>query len=515
MLKLLSMKKHMLFLFAMALMAGCITHRGDRYDITDYGAMAGEGHMNTIAINKAVNACNQGGGGTVVIPPGIFYSGTIILKSNVELFLEHGAVLTGSENMADYDTINAVGGLIYANNTRNIAITGTGTINGNGTHFHIPGKMHIAGDLQRKYIRQGDSYLREGATFSDGPIAYEHRPGMMVVIMNSENVRINNITLRDSPEWTFRIGDCDNVNVRGITILNNLLMPNSDGIHCTDSRNVIISDCDIRAGDDAIIVTGFSSDINVHGLAEERTEAQRFGNKTGYAENVTVTNCALQSRSSGIRIGYGEHPIRNLVFSNIVIYDSNRGIGIFARDTASIENVLFSGIIIRNRLHSGHWWGNGEPIHVSSITRTAGKIAGKIRNIRFSNIIAESETGMLLWGQQPNSLQNIEFDRIQLHIRNSPLARDYGGNFDLRPTADMQYAIFKHDIPGLFARNVDNLKIKDFDLSWDSDVAGYHSYGLEAENVEGLYIDPLSRFPSAPGSGDKDLSLTHVSKLKE
>jgi len=506
------MKNISLVVLTALLLAGCSNHENGRYIITDFGAVAGENSLNTIAINKAINTCNESGGGTVVIPPGTFYSGTIVLKSNVELFLEHGAVLMGSGNLADYDTINAVGGLVYANNTRNIAISGTGSINGNGTHFHIPGKMHIAGDLQRKYIRQGERYLREGATFTDGPIAYENRPGMMIVIMNSENVKISNINLIDSPEWTFRIGDCDNVIFKGISILNNLLIPNNDGIHCTNSRNVVISDCDIRAGDDAIIVTGFSSEINVHGEAEEKTMAQRYGNKTGFAENITVTNCDLQSRSSGIRVGYGEHPIRNLIFSNLVIYGSNRGIGVFARDTASIENVLFSNIIIRNRLHSGHWWGNGEPIHVSSITKNEGKQAGQVRNIRFSNIIANSETGILLWGEQPNSLQNIEFDRVQLHIRNSPLAKDYGGNFDLRPTADLRYAIFKHDIPGFFVRNADNLKIKDFSLSWDSNVADYHSWGFEAENVKNLYIDPLSHFPAAPGSGKKDISLTNVTK---
>ncbi len=506
------MKTFLLFFSLAILIAGCTSTPRDHYNILDYGAVSGEDRLNTAAINKAISACNENGGGKVIIPAGTFYSGTIFLKSNVELFLEHGAILEGSENLADYDTINATGGLLYANNTRNIAISGTGTINGNGIHFHIPGKMHIAGDLQRNYIRQGESYLREGATFSDGPIAYENRPGMMVVIMNSENVRINDITLKDSPEWTFRIGDCDNVIIQGITILNNLLIPNNDGIHCTDSRNIMISDCDIRTGDDAIIVSGFSSDINVHGQAEERSVGQEFGNKTGFAENVTVTNCTLQSRSSGIRIGYGEHPIRNLVFSNLVIYDSNRGIGIFARDTASIENILFSDIIIRNRLHSGHWWGNGEPIHVSSITKNAGQQAGQIRNIRFSNIIANSETGILLWGQEPGSLKDIEFDRVQLHIRKSPLSKDYGGNFDLRPTADLQYAIFSHDIPGLFARNIDGLKFRDFDLGWDPDVADYHTYGLEAEDIRDLYIDPLSRFPASPGSGDKNISLTRVTK---
>jgi polygalacturonase len=506
------MKRNILIILSVILIGGCAKTRPGRYLITDFGAKPGENNINTEAITKAVNACAENGGGTVVIPAGTFYSGTIILKSNVELLLDHGSVLAGSGNMADYDTINAVGGLIYANNARNISITGTGTIFGNGTHFHIAGKMHIAGDLQRKYIRQGESYLREGATFADGPIDYEHRPGMMIVFVNSENVHISDITIKDSPNWTFRIADCDNVNVRNITILNNLLIPNNDGIHCTDSRNIVISDCDIRAGDDAIIVSGFAPEINVHGEAGERKVSQEYGNKTGYAENVTVTNCVLQSRSSGIRVGPGTHSIRNLVFSNIVIYDSNRGIGVFERDTASIRNVLFSGIIIRNRLHSGHWWGNGEPIHVSSIARSKDITSGQIRNIRFSNVIANSETGVLLWGGYQSALKDIIFDRVQLHIRNSPLAATYGGNFDLRPSPDLKYAIFKHDIPGFFARNVDNLKIEEFNLTWDSDVADYHSYGFEGENIIGLDIDSQSSFPAAPGSGKKDISLINVTK---
>ena len=75
----------------------------------------------------------------------------------------------------------------------------------------------------------------------------------------------------------------------------------------------------------------------------------------------------------------------------------------------------------------------------------------------------------------------------------------------------MKYAIFKHDIPGVFAKNT-LTKFMDFDLTWDDNVADYHSYGLEAEDIQGLYIDPLSRFPAAPHSGDKNISLTNVTK---
>ena len=150
------------------------------------------------------------------------------------------------------------------------------------------------------------------------------------------------------------------------------MIPNSDGIHCTASRNIRIVNCNIRAGDDAIIITGFARIENTPGFNSNEQDKYTHGNKTIYAENIQVSNCHLQSRSSGIRIGYGQHPIRRCIFTNIVIHDSNRGIGVFARDASTIEELVFSNIIIETRLHNGQWWGNGEPIHLSAISRFEG-----------------------------------------------------------------------------------------------------------------------------------------------
>ena len=121
-------------------------------------------------------------------------------------------------------------------------------------------------------------------------------------------------------------------------------IPNSDGIDLYDSKVIRISDCAIHAGDDAIAIVSSS--------------------------NITVTNCILHSRSSGIRVGYNvfnNHNSGNLSFSNITIYDSNRGIGIYQRQKGNMENMIFSNIVINTRLHSGQWWGHGEPIHISSV----------------------------------------------------------------------------------------------------------------------------------------------------
>jgi len=338
---------------------------------------------------------------------------------------------------------------------------------------------------------------------------------MMIVLEQCEQVTIQDVTLRDSPVWTIRIGDCDDVLVTGISIYNNLLIPNSDGIHCTTSRNVRISDCDIRAGDDAIIVTGFLTNEYIPGDSAILADytGREFGNKTGYAENVTVTNCVLQSRSAGIRVGYGEHSIRNCTFQNIVIYGSNRGIGVFSRDEGSIENISFSDIIIETRIHSGHWWGNGEPVHVSAIAQSEGVPAGFVRNIRFSNITAVSETGIVIYGTDTTHCQNISLENIHLTIRKGELEDTYGGNFDLRPTLRHEDAVFSHDIPGLYAGYTDGLTIEDLSITWEDNLASYFTNGIYCENFTGLEIDGFKGRQANPGASDAAVSLKNGSDV--
>jgi polygalacturonase len=472
-------------------------HTTGIYNILDFGAKGDNKSLNTKAINTAINACNKNGGGVVVIPAGKFVSGSIQLLSNVSLKLETGSALIGSTDIKQYFTSDkpifnedySSYGLIYAVDAVNITIEGSGEIIGNGTSFMSPNdKPHIGGDFERKYTRQGESFMPEGNTFEDGPVLCPNRPNVLVLFERCENIHIRDISLKDSPFWTVRIGNCDNAVITGISILNNMLIPNSDGIHCTDSRNVRISDCNIVAGDDAIIVSGLGNEP-APGDSAFRVDSKKIGNKTGIAENVTVTNCILSSRSAGIRIGYGKRPIRNCVFSNLVIYGSNRGIGIFAREKSSIDNILFQNIIMHTRLHSGHWWGKGEPIHISAVPNIKGGNSGKITNIQFSDIIAYAETGILIYGNSESIIDNISLNRVKLSINRGKFSDSYGGNFDLRPAQPLSVALFKHEIPGLYARYVRNLTIEGFELNWGKNLPEYFTNGIEVANFDGLCIN--------------------------
>lgn len=461
------------------------------FNILDFGAKGDGKTVNTSAINQAIAACAKAGGGTVHVPAGEFRSGTVLLLSNVNLQLDSGAVLKGSDDLADYlkEGENRYG-LILAKNAENVAITGRGTLDGNGTYFMDLNKKRVEDDFDGKFTRQGKAYIYGDKEMGDGPVLPRDRPGNMFVFAECRTILLRDVIIKDSPMWTVHIADSDGAELSGLAILNGLSYANNDGIHCTTSRNIRISDCDIRAGDDGICVTG-------------------FGTKKGISENITATNCMIQSRSSGIRIGYGGNNIRNLVFQNLVIYGSNRGIGVFTRDQGSIENVLFSNITIETRLHTGHWWGHGEPIHVSAVPVFENVTSGIMKNVRFSNIVARSESGIGVYGQKETILQDLSFEAIHLTLLPSPLEATYGGNFDLRPTMEKAAAIFKHDIPGIFLRYVKGVRIQNLDLDWQEPVADSWSHGIEAEEFDGLVIDGFRGKQGSKSDSGAAVSLSH------
>ncbi len=449
----------------------------DPITITEYGAVGNGKVLCTEAIRQAVDACVRRGGGRVLVPPGIYVTGPIELFSHVTLYLESGAVLQGSTDIAHYRKDNRVLPLVYAKGAENVGIVGDGTIDGSGTAFMDMTKTRtgpdMPGDLDPKVTRQGDDYMDRRFGEADGPVVYRRRPSRMLRFTDCRDVQIRNVTLKNSACWTLHLEDCEDVDVTGIDLINNLLVPNSDGIHCTSCRRVHISDCEISCGDDAVCVTSVTS------------------KKDGFCQDVTVSNCTLQSRSSGVRLGYGRNTIRNCTFQNLVIRESNRGIGLFVRDEGSIENCVFSNIVIETRLHTGHWWGNGEPIHLSVIPQKKESVYGKIRNIMFHNIIAHSESGIVIYGHRAGDITGISLHDVRLHIRNSPLNKAYGGNFDLRPAYDKNLCIFKHDIPALYCRHVERLSLRNVDLSWDSNLPEFFNHAVYAEHVRDLTIDAL------------------------
>jgi len=468
-------------------------------NVRAYGAVGDGNTLDTSAISKAIEACAQAGGGVVTFPPGRYRSGTFELRSNITLYLEAGAVIAGSKNLADYGGIadygfardygkNSTGegfrvGIIVARNVENVAILGRGAIDGSGDDFMDFGVAHVTLDFDAQSTRQGKAFLDAMYDTQVGPVEPkghgEGRPGTMVIFRNCQNVTIQGVTLDNAPNWTLHFQDSQKIVVNGVHISSSLLIPNDDGMDCIGCKAVHVSDCDIESGDDDFAF--FNS------------------------EDVNVTNCSLVSRSSAIRV----ESTRFATFDNLSIH-SNRGIGIYYRPGEFTEHLLFSGITMETHLITGHWWGKAEPIYIAVAPAGGKQSSGGLRDIVFSNITGTAESGIVIYGTKDDAIKDLDFRHIKLRIVSpSPkISAAVGGNFDLRWTAtSLSNAIFKHDIPGIYCQYVDGFRIHDARIEWGDGLPSYFSEAIECNNFQGLDIDGFVGRQAQLSSQDSAIDL--------
>ena len=479
-------------------LANAVSAKAQSFNIKDYGAVADGTTLSTPFIQKAIDACSSKGGGTVYVPAGSYKTGTIHLRSNINLYLERGAILQGSKNLPDYDsyTLPVYGlnyyGILYTKDAENISITGYGDIDGNNSAFFDFASAKTIDTAGTKFTRQKYLYRHVESGIGDGPVVPKDRPRQMVIFSNCKNIKVENVSLINSPFWTLHFADCDNVKVDSIRLWSGLLVPNADGIDVTSSSNVIISNCDIRTGDDAIAITGYDHHFEIPG----------FNGIKHPSENIIVTNCNLQSYSSGIRIGFlDQNSVKNIQVSHVNITNSTRGIGIFLRDEGSLENISFSDMNIETHLRTGDWWGNGEPIHISAVRGKEQVKLGTIRHVSFNNINCIGENGILIYGSPESIIKDVRFNHITFNFKNSKLNKYAGGNIDLRGALYPKEQLFKSDIPGLLAKNISELSIDNFKLVWDPLLKGsYFTNGLEVTNFNDLNISAF-KGTGAPAKG--------------
>ena len=426
------------------------------FNVVEFGAKGDAKTLNTREISAAIAAASNSGGGTVVFPPGVYLTGTFELRSNITLQLETGAVIEGSKNLADYGSTTAFGlghlygtnssgegnkvGLIFGRNLENVSIIGPGAIDGNGDAFFDPATPHASMDFDPRVTRQGQRSLDVLHMTGDGPIEQkpEGRPGTMIACFDCRNVTIRDVTFRNAPNWTAHFQRVERAVVSGLHVLNNPLIPNNDGFDCFSCRDVHFSDCDIRTGDDDFAIVN--------------------------SVDITVANCALWSRSSGIRLEASQFN----TFENLTIH-SNRGIAIYERGFGRTDHVSFANIQIETQLFTGHWWGKGEPIYIAVGKPQAGRGAGEISNVTFSDISGEAESSIVLYGHPEAWLRNIRLDNLHFTMRTTrpEVSELVGGNFDFRWTAPtLQEAVYKHDIPGIYGRYVEGLAIQNSSIAW-------------------------------------------------
>jgi polygalacturonase len=470
------------------------TSMAQNFNIKDFGAIADNSTINTKFIQTAIDSCAASGGGTVYVPSGVFLTGTIELKSNINLQLESGAELKGSPNISDYRPYQSPTfsspthyGIIYTHKASNVSITGQGAINGNEEAFFIwdqAKKIEWGGS---EFTRQKGAFREVESGIGDGPVVPKpDRPRQMVIFSECTNVLVRDVQLIKSPFWTLHFADCDGVIASGLKIWTSLETPNSDGINITSSSNVIISDCDIRTGDDAIAITGYAHHFELPGFHDLRHDSG----------NITITNCNLQSRSSGIRIGFlDQNSVRNIHINNVNITNSNRGIGIFVRDEGSIENITISQVKINTRLHTGDWWGNGEPIHISAVRGNENVPMGRIKNVTFRDVTCEGETGILIYGSPESIIEDVQFYNLKFFLHDSKLNKVAGGNIDLRGALGNDQ-LFASDISALYAQYVNNLTLSQVEIGWGRVTENYFKHGIHIKDFTNIHLTGIKANPA-------------------
>jgi polygalacturonase len=414
------------------------------YNIKTFGAKADGRTLNTAAIQSAIDKCSKTGG-RVIVPEGVYLSGTLYFKSNVTLYLMPGSVLKGSDRFKNYPD-NIVPGnpktnhaFIYALNVNHIAITGQGTINGNG---------------QSQEFQLGDD---------SGPKGNGGRP-VLILMKGCKYIDIMNVRLENSAFWMQNYVDCENLHVKGITVYNHVNF-NNDGIDI-DSKNVLVEDCIIDSDDDALCLKSHDRD---------RT-----------CENVTIRNCVISSNCNGIKFGTASlGGFRNINISNISIHNAP-----VDRIRHWLENMKFigqaktviSGIAIENvdggitdniSISNIYMLDVQTPIFIKlgnrgSVLKPPAKSPGHLRNVSITNVTAESYSKMTshITGLPGYDVENVQLNNIRISSMGTGTKEDAGIKLPENVTTYPENRMFGYVNPagGLFARHVKGLVIQN--CSW-------------------------------------------------
>lgn len=336
------------------------------YNITDFGAVPDGKTNNTTAIQLTIDKASADGGGRVIIPAGTFLTGSIQLKSNVDLNLQAGAVLLGSTNPYDYFNAeksaspespktddNSELGLILAIGAENISLSGTGTIDGQGLQLALNAdSLHHTGEFVDKnynYRRMRPSELVRPKLFR---------------FLACQSIRVSGLKLTNSASWGLSFDLCRNLVLDSLRVINRAYW-NNDGIDLTDCRQVRVTNCYVDAADDGICLKSYHP-----GQAND---------------SIYIADCEVRSSASAIKFGTGSYGgFRNVTIENIRVFDTFRSaIAIESVDGAVIENIRVNNLVAKNT-------GNALFIRLG---HRDGEQPGTVRSIHISNMQVEVPFG--------------------------------------------------------------------------------------------------------------------------
>ena len=486
--------------------------------ITDFGAVGDGMVLNTEAFRKAIEAVSSKGGGTVVIPRGMWLTGPIILKSNIRLHADEGALILFSPDKSLYPLIetsfegyNTVRCLspIYGKDLENIAFTGRGVWDGSGDAWRPVKRDKLPPPQWQKTVKSGGIVSEDGNTWYPSeaymqaqemsemnvPVMggrieeYESirdflRP-VMVSLVGCRKIMIDGPVFQNSPAWCLHPLMCEDLTVRNITVKNPWYSQNGDGIDIESCRNVLLYDSNFDVGDDAICIkSGKNEDGRERGMP---------------TENMIIRNCIVYHGHGGVTIGSEmSGGVRNVSAAGCTFmgtdvgirFKSNRGRG------GVVENIWFSDILMTDiptqavsfNLYYGGLSVSEQLARGDSTVTSEGEIppvteeTPLFRNISMKNIICRgARQALYLQGLPELNLENVTMENIDMSAENGLTC------IDSKSITIKNLRLDVKNKPPLRFVNSSDVSILNFTVAEESDslydVSGNRSRNISVEAV--------------------------------
>lgn len=391
-----------------------------RYLITSYGAVAGGKTINTNAIQKTIDECSSKGGGTVVIPKGVFVSGAIFLKKGVELLVEKDGVLKGSVNPIDYPRIKTrwegtemmyTCAFINADSLTKVKITGEGTIDGSG-----------------------DEWLKLIRNRNDTTSRRWERP-RLIGIQNCKNVEVSGLKLHNQAVWCVHILYCKNVLLENLNITADHNIPSSDGIDIDSGKDVRIKGCFIDVNDDCISI---KSGKDEDGLRVNRP-----------SEDIVVEKCHFAYGHGGVAMGSETSGgIRNVLIKDCFADGGNWAPIRFKSQPSRggvVENITYKNFKLNNTRKAVEFnmaWRMVPPI------KPPAKVLPVVRNVKLINVTGIVNTIGDIHGLEGSPILGVTFKDCDL-TADKGLLIEHARNVDLsglKMNVKEEEAVTKKDV---------------------------------------------------------------------
>ncbi len=486
--------------------------------ITDCGGIGNGVFLNTFAFEKAMKTLSDKGGGTLIVPFGVWYTGPITFRSNINLHLEKGALVIFTTDYNAYPLVKAsyegsetrrCQSPISGQHLQNIAITGQGTINGSGQVWRPLKKLKVTDAFWKSVIRSGGvlktpdywfpsqkslkaelmidknpNYLQNQLNDNQWDSIKDFLRPVMISFVDCKNVMLQGVLFENSPSWNIHPLLCENLIIDGITVKNPAYAQNGDGIDLESCKNTLIVNSSFDVGDDAIC------------LKSGKDEEGRLRAKP--SENVIVDNCKVFKAHGGFVVGSEmSGGVRNVSVTNCQFmgtdvglrFKSNRGRGGIV-ENIFVKNISMYDIVTDSFLFDLYYGGKSatETADESSVEKPTTEIPSVseatpiFRNIFVDNIISVNAGRAMFFNGLPEmNISNIKVENTCITSRTgAEIVESNGVNFK-------NVQIVPQSGPALKLDNVKNFKSDHFTFPANLKSPVQIS-GSDSKNI---YIQPM------------------------